>query len=131
MTDPWMRLNRAATPPPIDWVPVVADVSGMPATALLDAYTSLPEVRGLADYWAVRTGRAQVSDLPEMQSRLLLDMLGLGLEQTITYLGRESPDYPPGSSTGLAAAYWARCGSPASIGSPCGRRSPRDSSSAG
>ena len=54
---------------------------------------ALPEIRGLADYWAVRTGRTQVSDLPEMQSRLLLDMLGVGLEQTLTYLGQEWPDY--------------------------------------
>jgi len=65
----------------------------MPAAALLDADASLPEIRGLADYWAVRTGRVQASDLSAMQSRLLLDMLGLGLEQAITYLGREWPDY--------------------------------------
>ena len=66
----------------------------MPATALLDAHTGLPEIKGLADYWAVLTGRAQASELSLMQSRLLLDMLGLGLEQAITYLGQECPDYP-------------------------------------
>jgi hypothetical protein len=62
--------------------------------SLADPISPLPEIRGLAHYWALRTGRAQSPDLPEMQSRLLLDMLGLGLEQTITYLGLEWPDYP-------------------------------------
>jgi len=62
--------------------------------SLTGPISPLPEIRGLADYWALRTGRARGPDLPEMQSRLLLDMLGLGLEQTITYLGLEWPDYP-------------------------------------
>jgi len=62
--------------------------------SLADPISPLPEIRGLADYWALRTGRAQTSDLSAMQSRMLLDMLGLGLEQTITYLGLEWPDYP-------------------------------------
>ncbi|MEP7005596.1 MAG: phytanoyl-CoA dioxygenase family protein [Sphingomonas bacterium] len=66
----------------------------MPTTALLDAHTNLSEIRGLADYWASRTGRALAASLSEKQTRLLLDTLGLGIEQAASYLGTERPDYP-------------------------------------
>jgi len=58
----------------------------MPATAMLDTDASLSGVRGLADYWALRTGRSPAAFPSEQQTRLLLDTLGLGIEQTSSYL---------------------------------------------
>lgn len=64
------------------------------STAVLAKQPSmLPEVRGLHDYWEEKTWRVHEARMPGMQARILLDMLGLGLEQTITYLGRERPDF--------------------------------------
>ncbi len=52
----------------------------------------LDHVRGLATYWAKLTGRSG-EDLPEPQWRMLLDTLGLGIEQTMSHAGRERPDF--------------------------------------
>lgn len=64
--------------------------------------TALSHVRGLHDYWAMVTG--QGAPLPEMQSRILLDVLGLGLEQTIMFVGQERPDYSDFEAWILATA---------------------------
>jgi len=77
---------------------------GMPATAPLDAHKSLPGIRGLADYWAVRAGRSPAAPISETQTRLLLDTLGLGIEQAASYLGAEWPDYPTFEAWILATA---------------------------
>ncbi|NIJ63514.1 hypothetical protein FHR20_000445 [Sphingomonas leidyi] len=54
---------------------------------------ALPEVRRLRAYWERRV--AHRSSPPEewMADKLLLDALGLGLEQTLQFLGREQPDF--------------------------------------
>ncbi|QYG95560.1 phytanoyl-CoA dioxygenase family protein [Iamia sp. SCSIO 61187] len=43
--------------------------------------------------WAATTQHARPSDGPTVPVRLLLDTLGLGLEQTITLLGSERPEW--------------------------------------
>ena len=53
---------------------------------------ALADVRGIEAYWAQATFRAPAT-LPRMQSRILLDTLGLGVEQALGYLGQERPDY--------------------------------------
>jgi len=73
------------------------------STALAaDSGTIFSHVQGLRDYWAMMTG--QGPRLPAMQSRILLDMLGLGLEQTVMFVGRERPDFPDFRSWILATA---------------------------
>lgn len=52
---------------------------------------ALPPIRGLEDYWAGQTFRAPA--VPPFHSRLLLSLLGLGLEQTIRHLGSTQPDW--------------------------------------
>lgn len=48
-------------------------------------------VRGLEDYWARGTGRAPPQPLT-MADRMLLDMLGLGLEQALQHLQLDRPE---------------------------------------
>jgi hypothetical protein len=52
-----------------------------------------PGIRGLRTYWERR--RAHLSSPPGdwIADKLLLDALGLGLEQTVRYLGEEEPDF--------------------------------------
>ncbi|WCM27780.1 phytanoyl-CoA dioxygenase family protein [Sphingomonas sp. QA11] len=64
------------------------------SAALASAPDHLPHIRGLEDYWARCTFRSQAEANRETQSRPLLDVLGLGLEQTLKYLGAEQPDLP-------------------------------------
>jgi ectoine hydroxylase-related dioxygenase (phytanoyl-CoA dioxygenase family) len=52
----------------------------------------LDHVRGLTTYWASLTGRSS-EVLPYEQGRILLDTLGLGIEQVTTHVGRERPGY--------------------------------------
>ncbi|MES2443865.1 MAG: phytanoyl-CoA dioxygenase family protein [Pseudomonadota bacterium] len=52
----------------------------------------LADVRGLDAFWELGTGRRQGGMC--MAERMLIDTLGLGLEQVLTYLRRENPDYP-------------------------------------
>jgi len=47
------------------------------------------EIRGLRDLWAAMTGGGNASHVPV---RTMLDTIGLGLEQTMTYL-RDQPDW--------------------------------------
>lgn len=51
------------------------------------------EVRGLHDLWAGVTQQAAPIEARPVPTRLLLDLLGLGLEQTHAHLGRERPDW--------------------------------------
>ena len=71
---------------------------------LADPISPLSGVRGLADYWALRTGRTPAARLPEEQTRLLLDTLGVGIEQAASYLGAEWPDYATFEAWILATA---------------------------
>ena len=48
---------------------------------------ALSEVRGLREFWAAHTFRPGAAPLPAMQSRILRDVLGIGIEQVATYLG--------------------------------------------
>ena len=48
---------------------------------------AFPHVPGLEAYWAHATRRTAVEAPPPMLARLLLDTLGLGIEQTGRFLG--------------------------------------------
>lgn len=50
------------------------------------------KVAGLEDFWARRTGRIPMGPLL-MADRLLLDALGLGLEQALSYFRESGPDF--------------------------------------
>jgi Phytanoyl-CoA dioxygenase (PhyH) len=54
--------------------------------------TGLPPIPGLAELWERATGRTQTRPPHDMAARVVLDTLGLGLEQTFTYL-RERPEF--------------------------------------
>ena len=54
----------------------------------------LPEIVGLESYWARKTGRAPADAAAHwMADRILLDMLGLGIEQTHQFFKRAAPDF--------------------------------------
>lgn len=53
----------------------------------------MPWIQGLEDYWAYITGRSPSLQMRDRQPRVLLDLLGLGLEQTLTWAGNERPDW--------------------------------------
>ncbi|MGN6820152.1 MAG: phytanoyl-CoA dioxygenase family protein [Sphingomonas sp.] len=59
-----------------------------------DPDTRFEQIRGLRALWARATGRESPSDSRAIPVRPLLDTLGLGLEQVISLLGRERPDWP-------------------------------------
>ena len=65
-------------------------------TAHLPARTirqALPYVPGLESFWARKTRRSPPDDGSAwVADRILLDMLGLGIEQTHEFLGRSAPD---------------------------------------
>jgi hypothetical protein len=50
------------------------------------------DVRGLRDFWELGTGRRPGAQ--GMRERVLIDTLGLGLEQVLGFLRLEYPDYP-------------------------------------
>jgi len=52
----------------------------------------LDQVRGLEDYWRRLTRRSPPRPGTDTTDRLLLTVLGLGLEQTMRHLGSEQPD---------------------------------------
>lgn len=54
--------------------------------------SGLAEVQGLHRLWASRTRQPGAEPLPAMQQRILLDALGLGIEQTARQFGLQ-PDY--------------------------------------
>jgi hypothetical protein len=72
--------------------------------AIADSPPLLPEIRGLDELWALYTGRPERSRLHDRQPRLLLDVLGLGLEQTITWARNERPDWAAFQDWVLATA---------------------------
>jgi len=72
--------------------------------SLIDPCPTLSEIRGLTEYWALRTGRSPAAPLSEEQTRLLLDTLGIGIEQAASYLGAEWPDYATFEAWILATA---------------------------
>jgi hypothetical protein len=75
------------------WPPSVRQ--GRVATlASLAPLPSLAHVRGIEDYWLRRTGRTEQRGANDMADRILLDALGLGIEQTLLPLLRERPDFP-------------------------------------
>jgi hypothetical protein len=53
---------------------------------------SLRDIRGFESLWAELTFRAPRAVRRDQSERMLLDTLGLGLEQTIQYLGQFQPD---------------------------------------
>lgn len=57
------------------------------------AARSLREVPGLESYWARKTRRAPADPAHWMADKMLLDTLGLGIEQTHQFLGRTAPDF--------------------------------------
>lgn len=48
---------------------------------------------GLHIFWETRTHRAPIGEQRDVHNRMLLDMLGLGLEQVLTHLGHERPSF--------------------------------------
>ena len=71
----------------------VGDMTASSA-ALASAPDCLAQVRGLEDFWARHTFRSQAQPTRATELRPMLDVLGLGLEQTLTYLANERPDLP-------------------------------------
>jgi hypothetical protein len=62
--------------------------------ASLAPLPSLAPVRGIEDYWLRHTGRVERCRANDMADKILLDALGLGIEQTLLPLLRERPDFP-------------------------------------
>ena len=57
------------------------------------AAAALHGIAGIEDYWARKTMRSQEPEPGGMADRILLDVLGLGIEQAIGHLGRARPDF--------------------------------------
>ena len=64
--------------------------------------TRFDQIRGLRTLWATATMHESAPDSRPVPTRTLLDSLGLGLEQTMSYLGRDRPDWD--AFTGWIAA---------------------------
>jgi len=62
-------------------------------TDTLEVPARLGHIRGLRDYWARHTFRSDAPTPRAQTDRMLLDTLGLGLEQALTWLARERPGY--------------------------------------
>jgi len=60
---------------------------------MVEPVVRVEEIRGLYTLWARLTQRESPSDSNAVPIRPLLDTLGLGLEQTMSMLGRERPDW--------------------------------------
>jgi len=72
----------------------VGDMTAASASAALAPAPDFPShIRGLEDLWARHTFRSQAQPTRASGLRPMLDVLGLGLEQTLTYLGNERPDF--------------------------------------
>ncbi|MCW3836147.1 phytanoyl-CoA dioxygenase family protein [Sphingomonas canadensis] len=56
------------------------------------ARRGLPDIYGLEDFWARNTGRARPAPM-SMADRVLLCVLGLGIEQGLMHLNRNRPDW--------------------------------------
>jgi hypothetical protein len=59
-----------------------------------DHPVDLGRIPGLHDLWARTTMRAPVDGPVVVPTRVLLDILGVGLEQTLRHLASERPDFP-------------------------------------
>jgi hypothetical protein len=64
------------------------------SAALASTPDILPHIRGLEGFWARYTLRSQAEPTRETELRPMLDVLGLGLEQALTYLAGDAPDFP-------------------------------------
>jgi hypothetical protein len=60
---------------------------------MADPIAAFDQIRGLRALWALMTRHDSPADARRPPMRPLLDMLGLGLEQTMSMLGRERPDW--------------------------------------
>ena len=69
---------------------------------MLDPLACFDEIRGLRTLWAWTTQYESPDESRPVPIRLLLDTLGLGLEQTMSVLGRTRPDWA--AFTGWIAA---------------------------
>jgi hypothetical protein len=61
---------------------------------MVESITTFDQIRGLRALWARMTGHDSPVDARPLSIRPLLDTLGLGLEQAMSMLGRERPDWP-------------------------------------
>ncbi|RYD82682.1 MAG: phytanoyl-CoA dioxygenase, partial [Sphingomonadales bacterium] len=57
-----------------------------------DSKHPMSQITGLHTFWEQQSGRAAPEPF-DTQHRMLLDLLGLGLEQTLSHLGTCRPDY--------------------------------------
>lgn len=64
----------------------------------------LGEIVGIEDYWERRTLRSQRPVRGGMADQILLDVLGLGIEQAIRHLGQTRPDFDAFEAWVLATA---------------------------
>lgn len=71
---------------------VGADMTASSA-ALAPVPDLLSPIRGVEEFWARHSLRSHAEPSREARLRPLLDVLGLGLEQTLQYLGSERPDF--------------------------------------
>ena len=53
---------------------------------------TFPEITGLRDFWACQTGRAPIAAMTQGE-RVLLCLLGIGIEQGLMQLHRERPEF--------------------------------------
>ncbi|WP_066593306.1 phytanoyl-CoA dioxygenase family protein [Sphingomonas pruni] len=61
---------------------------------MVESTAPFDQIRGLRGLWALATRLDSPGEARPVPIRTLLDMLGLGLEQTMSMLGRERPDWP-------------------------------------
>jgi hypothetical protein len=64
------------------------------AAAMTHQHAALSHLTGLDGFWEMHTHRRSMAARPGMADPMLLDALGLGLEQTIGWLGTTRPDWP-------------------------------------
>ena len=62
------------------------------------------EIRGLHEIWAQRTHRAPRTPPRDRSERMAFDLLGLGLEQVLQYLGQARPEFEEFEAWTLALA---------------------------
>src|SRR6478736_6021614 len=61
-------------------------------------------IRGLREIWAGRTRRAPYEPRPDQFERMVFDLLGLGLEQALQYLGQNTPTFEEFEAWAIATA---------------------------
>jgi len=65
---------------------------------------TLGDIRGLRAIWAGRTGRAPYEPRPDQFDRMVFDLLGLGREQALQYLGQSTPTFEEFEAWTIATA---------------------------